>query len=267
VTARAIWKGVLRIGNTDLPVKLYSAVQDHTVHFRLLHKTDKSPVKQQLVSDDTGEPIEFAQTRKAFKVTRDRLVAFDREELEALEPPPARDIEVARFVSPDEIDHRWYERAYYLGPDGNTTAYFALAEAMKKKEKEAIAKWVMRKKQYVGALRAEDGYLMLIALRHAEEIVEASAIDAPQGRALDPREVAMAGQLLAALADRFEPSEFRDEYRDRVMELIEAKAKGGGKVKVTKFRPRETAETKLTGVLEASLKGIQKERKVAGGRR
>ncbi|HEX7151688.1 MAG TPA: Ku protein [Thermoanaerobaculia bacterium] len=266
MTARAMWKGVLRIGKTEVPVKLYSAVQDHTVHFRLLHKTDKEPVKQQLIDSESEEPIEYEQTRKAYKVARDRFVALEREELEELEPPAARDIEITRFVAAGEIDHRWYERAYYLGPDDSNGAYFALAEAMRKKEKEAIAKWVMRKKQYVGALRAEDGYLMLIALRHADQIVDSAAIDAPQGRALDPREVAMAGQLLAALADRFEPTEYQDEYRARVMELIETKAKGG-KVKVTKFRPRQTGEAKLTGVLEASLRGLEKERKAAGGRR
>jgi DNA end-binding protein Ku len=116
VAARAIWKGVVKIGAQKLPVKLYSAVQDRTVHFRLLHKTDKQPVKQKLVSSGTGDVVDYGEVRKAYPLTRGRMVALEKEELAKLEPEDSRDIEVSRFVSPHEVDSRWYDRAYYLGP-------------------------------------------------------------------------------------------------------------------------------------------------------
>src|SRR5688500_2344931 len=130
MAARAIWKGVLHIGTSPLPVKLYSAIQERSIHFRLLHKTDKMPVKQQLVSSDSGEILEFKSVRKAFPIARSRIVVLENQELKAREPKESRDIEVTRFVDPHDIDHRWYERAYYLGPDGNTKAYFAVAAAL-----------------------------------------------------------------------------------------------------------------------------------------
>jgi DNA end-binding protein Ku len=257
VAARAIWKGVIRIGTSSVPVKLYSAVQDHTVHFRLLHKTDKQPVKQKLVSSDTGDIVEYAEVKKAYPLTRGRMVVLEKEELQELEPEDSRDIDVTRFVDPHHVDHRWYERAYYLGPDGNTKAYFAAAAALEKKGKEGIARWVMRDKEYVGALRAEDGYLMLITLRHAEEIIDAAALAPPAGRPLQKRELEMAAQLVGALHGTFDPSQYRDEYRARVMELVETKA-AGKKPKVVKFRPRASKDEQITDALAASLAATKK---------
>lgn len=256
MAARAIWKGTVHVGTLSVPVKLYSAVTDRTVHFRLLHKTDKQPVKQQLISSDTGDAVEYAEVKKAFPVTRGRLVLLEKEELETLEPKDSRDVEITRFVNHGAIDHRWYERAYYLGPDGNTKAYFAAAAALERTKKEGVARWVMRDRSYVGALRAEDGYLMLITLRHAEEIIAADALQPPGGRPLAQREVEMAGQLLEALHDEFDPAAFHDEYRARVMELVETKA-AGKKPKVVKFRPRKTEED-VTDALAASLAGMKK---------
>ena len=258
MAARAIWKGVIKVGTVQVPVKLYSGVTDHTVRFRLLHKTDKQPVKQKLVSSETGEPVEYSEIRKAYPISRGRMVILEDEELEKLEPEDSRDIEITRFVDPDDVDHRWYEKAYYLGPDGDSKAYFAAAEALAKKNKEGIAKWVMRDRQYVGALHAEDGYLMLIVLRHAEEIIDADALKPPGGRPLQKRELEMAEQLLTALHGELDPSDFKDQYRARVMDLVEAKAKGR-KPKVKTFRPRKAkADEDLGDVLQASLAGVKK---------
>jgi DNA end-binding protein Ku len=255
--ARAIWKGVIKVGTHSVPVKLYSAVTEKTVRFRLLHRTDHEPVKQQLVSGDSGETMEYENVRKAFPLTHGRMVLLEKEELEKLQPEESRDIEVSRFVDPAEIDHRWYERPYYLGPDGDEKEYFAAAAALEKKNKEGIARWVMRDKQYVGALRVEQGYLMLIALRHADEIISADALKPPEGRALEPREILMAEHLLSALHGTFDPAQFHDEYRARVMELIETKA-AGRKPKVVQFRAKKQKEDQLADVLEASLAGVKK---------
>ncbi|HVG23821.1 MAG TPA: Ku protein [Thermoanaerobaculia bacterium] len=256
MAARAIWKGVVHVGTLTVPVKLYSAVQDRAIRFRLLHKADKQPVKQQLISAESDEPIDYAEVKKAFPITRGRLVMLEKEELEKLEPKDSRDIEITRFVAHGEIDHRWYERAYYLGPDGDQKAYFAAAAALQRTKKEGVARWVMRDKSYVGALRAEDGYLMLITLRHAEEIIAAEALKPPGGRPLAQREIEMAGQLLEALHDDFDAAQFKDEYRARVMELVETKA-AGRKPKVVKFRPKKESDD-VTDALAASLAGMKK---------
>ena len=259
--ARAIWKAHIRIGAVDVPVKLYSAVQDRSVHFRLLDEKRHEPVRQHMVHPDTGKVVDSEDIQRAFPTEEGDLVILDEKDLEAVEPKPSREIEVTRFVPPKSITHVWYDRPYYVGPDEQDERYFALAAALRKRELEGVARWVMRKKEYAGALRAEGDYLMLITLRHAGEVVPASALPAPTGRELDDREVAMAKQLVAAMEDPFDITAFRDEYRDRVLELVEAKAAG----KVVKFprAPRKTAETSLADVLERSLAGAAKERKRA----
>ena len=257
MAARAIWKAVVVVGKTKLPVKLYSAVQEHTIHFRLLHKTDLAPVQQKMIDSETGEAVSSKDIRKASPVGRNRLVMLGDEELESIAPKDSRDIEITRFVDPSDIDHRWYERAYYLGPDGDTAQYFAAAEALRKKKKEGVARWVMRKKHYIGALREDDGYLVLISLRYAEEVVDAGALPAPGGRALQPKEIAMGEQLVVALTGTFDATQFRDEYRDRVMDLINTKAKGR-KPKFETFKPTKTTDDALARALEASLGGRKK---------
>jgi DNA end-binding protein Ku len=253
MAARAIWKGEIKIAKTSVPVKLYSAVSPKSVHFRLLHKTDKAPVKQKMVNPETEEEVPRDRIKMAYPLGRGRLVLLEDEELAELDPEPSRDIEITRFVNPADIDHRWYERPYYLGPDGNTAAYFALAAALANKKKEGVARWVMRKKEYIGALVEEEGYLALITLRNAEQVIDAEALKPPAGRALEKKEIAMAGQLIDALAGHFDPSKYRDEYRARVMELVETRAKGG-KVQLKVFRPKKTDEDKLANALEASLR-------------
>lgn len=263
MAARAIWKGVVKIGSTSVPVKLYSAVQDRRIHFRLLHKTDHEPVKQQLVSADTGDPVEYKEVKKAFPLERGRMVLLEKEELEALEPEDSRDIAISRFVDYEALDPRLYERPYYLGPDGNTKSYFAVVAALEKKEKEGIARWVMRDRSYVGSLRADNGYLMLITLRYADEIIAADALKPPGGRELAQRELQMAEQLITALHGEFDPKKFHDEYRARVLDLVETKA-AGKKPKVVAFRPKKQKDDQLADALEASLAGVKTKRKAHG---
>jgi DNA end-binding protein Ku len=161
------------------------------------------------------------------------------------------------------VSHGWYDRPYWLGPDsGGNGAYFALAQALESEEREGIAKWVMRGKEYVGALVAEDGYLMLITLRRAGEVVESKDLPKPSGRVLERKEVALAEQLVSALEGEWKPEEFEDEYRDRLMEFIEKKSKGRAP-KIRKLRPKKESKKDLAAMLQASLKGAEKERKSA----
>jgi DNA end-binding protein Ku len=258
LAARAIWKGVIRVKSTGVPVKLYSAVKDRGVHFRLLHEKDLAPVNQQMVNPRTEEVVPYAETRRALATDDGELVILEQDEIKALEPPASRDVEVTQFFPAGTIDHRWYDRPYYLGPDGNASAYAALVEALRRTGTEGLAHWVMRKQRYAGALRLRDDHAVLITLHPAEQVVMASAVRGAAARETTRQELAMAKQLVEMLAGDFEPAEYRDAYRERVMELIERKASG----KTVRFakapparRPRD-----LTSALRASL---ARERKVA----
>ncbi|SHF45389.1 DNA end-binding protein Ku [Modicisalibacter ilicicola DSM 19980] len=256
MSARAIWKGVLCIDKARVPVKLHSAVQDRSLHFRLLHRKDRSPVRQAMVNPQTNAVIPHAETRRGYMTDAGRLVVLDREELDALAPEPGRDIEVRRFLPVGTIDHRWYSRPYYLTPDGSEQEYRALVQALEKADREGLVHWVMRRKAYQGVLRPYQGCLLLVSLRHAEEVVPTEALKPPEGDALDDKELDMARQLIGMLDAPFEPEEYRDDYRQRVMDLIDAKQRGES-VKVTPIR-RPKASKDLARALEASLKRERK---------
>jgi len=258
--ARAMWKGVLQLGGAEVPVKLYSAVQEQGVHFRLLHASKLEPVKQRMVDPQTGEAVAADTVQKGFEVEPGTFVLLDEEELQELEPAASRDIEITRVVPRAAVPHAWFDRPYYLGPDSDADDYFALARALQAAESVAIASWVMRKQDYAGALLPHGDYLMLVTLRHAGEVVPASALPAPSGRKPDEREVKMATQLVEALAGDFDVAAFRDEYRDRVLALVQAKAVGKT-IEVKKYEPKQPDDT-LGNLLKASLR-TARERRVA----
>src|SRR5688572_19026928 len=257
MAARAIWKGTLRIGEESVPVKLYSAIEgSESVSFRLLHGKDLTPVQGRMVNPRTGRKVESADTKRGYVTEDGELVVLEREELAALEPQPSREIELLRFVPADSVDPRWYERPYFLGPDGEPGAYAALAAALEKRGVAGIARWVMRKQHYVGALRLEDGYPMLVTLRHAGELVDASALPRPGGRTMTGKELQMATQLLRALAGEFDPSEWKDEHHERLLELIEAKAEGKT-IPIAEHRAKKT-DVDLSEALRKSLAAAKK---------
>lgn len=254
---RAMWKADLTFEELRVPVKLYSAVQDSKVHFRLLHAKDTTPVKQQMVDAETQEPVPPEQIRRAVQVDRGVFVVLTPEEQAALEPKPSRAITVERVVPASELDERWFDRPYYLGPDGDDSSYFALAAVLEDKRWIGIAHWVMRKKSYTGALYGSDGYLLLDTLRNAAEIVDVEAVRTPPGRAPDAREIKLAEQLIGTLEGEFDPTQYRDEYREQVLSLIEAKAKGKV-VRFPKAAKRKPTEDALLQDLQASLKAGKK---------
>ena len=261
MAARAIWKGSLKIDSTKVPVKLYSAVQDHTVRFHILDQKSKTRVKQHMVNAETGDEVPREEIQKGFEVEPGTFVILDQKELAELEPEASREIEITQFVPPEKIPPEYYDRPYYLGPDGDQAAYFALAEALQNKEKEGVARWVMRKQPYVGALGAEDGHLVLFTLRNAEEVLSAKDLPKPAGRAPDKKELNMAKQLVELLKGEFDPKEYKDEYRKRVMEFVEKKAKG--------HKPRlhlvqsKKKTTSLDKVLSKSIDALKKQKQAA----
>src|SRR5262245_32383519 len=179
-----------------------------------------TPIKQHMVDPETDKEVPREEIRKGYAVDKGTFVLLDDRELEQFAPKASRDIDVVEFVSPDILDHRWYDRPYYLGPDGDEKTYFALAEAIARKGKIGVARWVMRGKQYIGALTARDGYLALITLRHAEEVLSPEEITVPKGKAISQGELKMAEQLVDVLRGEFQPEEFKDDYRDRLMKFI-----------------------------------------------
>jgi DNA end-binding protein Ku len=251
MAARAIWKGELKLGTTRIPVKLYSAVVDRTVHFHILDEKHLMRVKQHMVSPESGDEVATEEIQKGYEIEPGRFVVVTDEELEQLEPKASREIEIAEFVPPEAISQQWYERPYYLAPDGDVKAYFALVEALKNRSREGIAHWVMRKKNYFGALRAEGDYLVLVTLRNAEEVISAKDLPKPVGRAPTQKELNMAKQLIGMLEDEFNAKDYKDEYRERVMEFIEKKAKGKApRLRAVKAKRKPSS---LDSVLQKSL--------------
>jgi DNA end-binding protein Ku len=257
MAARAMWKADLSLGEIKVPVKLYAAVQDAKVHFRLLHAADHAPVKQQMVDPATEQPVPSEALKKAVALDRGVYVLLTDEEQAALAPKPSRQIAIEQVVAASAVDERWFDRPYYLGPDGDDDGYFALAEALKKREAIGIARWVLRNKRYVGALQASGGYLLLDTLRYAQEIVEVAAVRPGANRAPDKREIALAEQLIGALEDRFDANEFHDEYQEHLKAMLAAKAEGKV-VRFPKAAKREQTDS-LVAALQSSLKASRKE--------
>lgn len=261
MAARAIWKGILKIGTTRIPVKLYSAVEDRTVRFHVLDDRHLMRIKQHMVDSDTGEEVSTEEVRKGYEVEPGRFVILTEEDLETIKPKLSREIEIEEFVPPEQISQQWYERPYYLVPDGDQKNYFALAQALTNRQVEGVAHWVMRNMSYVGVLRAEDGYLFLVTLRNAGEVISARDLPKPGGPAPTAKELAMAKTLVAMLEGEFNVADYKDEYRERVMEFIERKAKG----KAPKLRAVKSKKSpgSLDTILAKSLETLKKEKRAA----
>ena len=250
-----MWNGTLKLGKTGIGVKLYAAVEDATVHFHLLHDRDQERLKQHMVNPRTGAVVEGADIQRGLEVERGKFVLLTEAELAGLDPEPSREIRIERFVPAAAIEPAWYERPYYLGPAAQSRDYFALARVLAEERRIGLARWVMRKRAYHGALRAHGPFLLLSTLHAREEVLAPPQVTS-RGRAADERELGMAEQLIQALAGEFDPAEFEDQHRARVLEMIAAKAKG----KRVELPPRKRARPArdLGDALEQSLKQVQK---------
>jgi DNA end-binding protein Ku len=253
--ARAMWKATLRLAKVEIPVKLYAAVRERGVHFRLLHAKDRTPVRQRMVDAESGEEVPAEEIRRGLRIDEGTYAVVDPEELRVAAAED-RTIEVSRFVPRDSIDLGWYARPYYLGPDRSAPDYFALAEAIGAGTRAGVAHWSMRGRSHHGVLDARDGYLVLTSLHAAEEVVPMSAVAPPETQSISAGERKLGEQLVATLDAPFDPTVLRDEYRERVLALVEKKAKGK-KYRVEEA-PRPRAVTDLTRALERSLKQAEK---------
>jgi DNA end-binding protein Ku len=218
-------------------------------------------VKQHMIDPDSGEEVPTQEIQKGYEIEPGRFVILTEEDLEKLQPPPSRDIEIEEFVDRDEISQQWFERPYYLGPDNGSEEYFALAEALNNQEKEGIAHWVMRNKYYSGVLRSIDDYLLLFTLKDAKEVISAKDLAKPTGAAPTQKELAMAKQLVEMLQGEFNAADYKDEYRDRVEKFIEQKAKGR-KPRLQAVKTKRRAAD-LGAALEKSLAALKKGKRAA----
>ena len=258
MAARAIWKAVVRLERVVIPVRLYPAVRDHDVHFHLLHVDDEVRVRERWVEPEHDRELKTDQVRSGYALERGGFVVLEPREQKELSPKASREIEIMQCVPLDALPLSAYARPYWLGPDADAPAYEALAQGLEQRELLAIAAWVMRGKHHFGALRARAGRLALIDLHSADEWIDTDELEPAEGRALDARELAMAEQLITGLDAEFDHGSFRDEYRDRVSQLVEAKARGQ-RVPRRLVGRTKPATGSLSSALEASLRGLKKQ--------
>ena len=252
---RAIWSGAISFGLVNIPVKLYSAVSRKTVRFHQIDAESGARVRQKRVGGD-GEEVAYEQIVKGYEIGPDRYVTITPEELESLEPQKTRTIDIEDFVDLDDIDPMFYDHPYYLAPDtGAAKAYRLLVDAMDSSGKVAIARVVLRSKEHLVAIRPRSGVLAMETMLFADEVISPDALDELSGDgevATSERELKMAQQLIDSLTSEFEPEKYRDEYRERVLDLIERKAQG--ETVVIEAPAEEPAKVPdLMAALEASI--------------
>ena len=227
--ARAIWSGAISFGLVNIPVKLFSAVSKKTVRFHQIDAESGARVRQKRVGPD-DEEIAYEQIVKGYEIGPDRYVTITPEELDGLAPDKTRTIDIEDFVDLEEIDPIYYDHPYYLAPDtGAAKAYQLLVDAMEDAGKVAIARVVIRSKENLVAIRPRDGVLAMETMLFADEVVPTDSLDEMTTDATvktTERELTMARQLIDSLSSDFEPEKYHDEYRERVLDLIERKAQG-----------------------------------------
>ncbi len=255
--ARAMWKGSIRFGPVDVPVKLYPAVMDIRVHSHLLHDADRQRLEERMVCPLEDAVVSHEETAKGYEIDENEYVVIDPQELTMLEPKASREIEVVEFVDAGQVDPRYLDRTYFLGPDEDEQMYVNLAESLRQTKLAGMCRWVMRNKAYVGVLDAQDGLLCLTTHRYAEEIAPAEALEVKR---IEPsrRESTIATNLVKELQEPFQPGQYHDEYEAKLRNLIDQKAKGK-EVKLPRpKKPAPTKEEDLVGVLERSLDALKK---------
>jgi len=262
---RAIWSGSISFGLVSIPVRLYSAVSRKTVRFNQIDSATGSRVKQKRVSAADGEEVPYERIVKGYELPSGDFVTITDEEMAGLDPTAVRTIDIDEFVDLADIDPIFYDSAYHLVPDEQTAKpYKLLANAMEEAGKVGICHFVMRSKQYLAAVRPKDGRLLLSTMVYADEVVDHTEIggfDLLDDISIDPKEQAMAEQLIATLDATFEPAKHRDSYRDAVLDLIERKAAGeaGGDL-VPAASPSSDKVIDLMAALEASVNEAKKAR-------
>jgi DNA end-binding protein Ku len=258
---RPTWSGSISFGLVNVPVKAYTAVRDHTVHFHQLDKKTGARVQYKKVSAKSGRELDADQIEKGFEVTKGNYVVIDEDEFEELRPRSTRTIDVSDFVELAAIDPIYYQNTYWLGADGEGAdrAYQLLLAAMEKAQRVAIGSVVMRNKQYLAAIRPLDGALAMSTMRFSDEIVarkEIETIPTARSKPTD-RELRLASQIVDGLTAEWDPSRYHDTYTEELEELIAAKAKG----KEVTREPEADEQSNVLDLMEALQASVDRHRK------
>ena len=250
-----IWKGSIHFGDTNVPVKLHTAIKEERIQFHLLHKRDQVKLHQQMICPYEKKPVPVDAQVKGFEVEEGKYIIVDPEELEQTVPESSRMIEVHEFVKTTQIDPLFLDHVYYLEPDSaiDPEGYKALAEALQEMDVAGVCTWTMRKRAYHGALQACGRILRLSTLRYADEVISAQSLELEE-MPLSERELQIGSDLIRQMAAPFQPQKFVNEHQQKLQQLIDRKARGE---KITLLHPKvlkPTAPDQLLKALEASLK-------------
>jgi DNA end-binding protein Ku len=261
---RAIWSGSISFGLVNIPVKLYTAVSKKNVSFHQIDSATQSRVKMQRINAD-GDEVPYERIVKGYELSPDRYVLIEPDELDALDPEATHSIDIEEFVDLADIDPMFYDAPYFVAPvKAAEKPYALLVRAMEEQGKVGIARFVMRTKQYLAAIRPKDGKLLISTMVYADELVpdkEIGEFDGLDDITVSEKELKMARQLVESLSADFDPSEFKDEYREKVLDLIERKA-GGETISVETPQPADDGKVvDLMAALEASVKEARASRK------
>jgi DNA end-binding protein Ku len=254
---RAIWSGSISFGLVNIPVKLYNAVSRKSVHFNQLDAKTGARVKRKWISAADGRDLENDEIIRGYELPSGEYVTVDDDEIAALDPVAVRTIDIEEFVDLEQIDPIFYDSAYYLAPDKATTKPYALlAQAMEESGKIGVARFVMRSKQYLAAVRPKDGRLLLSTMVYADEVndpADVPELEDVEDVDLPAKELQMAVQLVESLSGDFVADQYEDTYRTQVLDLIERKAAGEDDVVAAPEDPEPSKVIDLMAALEKSV--------------
>jgi len=250
---RSIWNGSISFGLVNVPVQLYSAVQPKDVRFHEFQAGTGARIKHKRVSERSGREVDYSDIEKGYETSRGKYVMLTQEELESVDPGKSRTIDIEDFVELAEIDPIYFDKPYYLAPQkGAEKPYALLCEAMARRERVAIARFVMRTKQYLAAVRAADKVLVLETLYFADEIRDPNELNIPRRTKVADRERRIAEQLIDSLTIEWKPERYEDTYRERVLDLVRRKGKGH-QIEVEQPQREEAEVVDLVEALQRSL--------------
>jgi DNA end-binding protein Ku len=251
---QSIWNGTVTFGMVNVPIKLYSATESKTVHFHEVHQKDGARIEHRRICPKEDRAVPYKEIVKGYEVSGGRYVVLDRDEVKAAAGDRGKVIHLSEFVRVTEIDPVFYEKTYYVGSRDEQNAFRLLHEALRRTERAGIGRFSFHDREYLVALRAGDGVLILHTLRFHDEVVSGDELELDRdARKPSKGEIEMAGRLVESLTDDFKPQAYEDEYRDAVLDLIKRKAKGEEIDLVAQEEPEQGDD--LAAALEASLAG------------
>jgi len=253
---RAIWKGSISFGLVNIPIALYPATRREELKFRLLRAKDLSPVSYKRVAEADGKEVPWDEIVKGYEYEKGKYVVLKDEDFQRVDLEATQTVDIQDFVDEEEIDPMFFYKPYYLEPQkGGDKAYVLLRDALEDSKKVGIAKVVIKTRQYLAGVKAEDGVLVLELMHFAEELAEADKLHVPKKIEPGKREMNMAKSLIDSMSAKWNPEKYRDDYREALMEVIEEKVEAGGKEieEKPKKAPKPTKVIDLVSVLQQSL--------------